>query len=136
MAKIQANILASEQDATYKDFLDTALITATGTADGNYSVTNNGDNNLEVGNWTYSLAMKQADGSTIYHLVNNDLLSNKGKTIVSSVVSPDYWYYETNALYNDINNFNGARKDHDVWAHVVHSKNTRTDVWDGQGVAM
>jgi hypothetical protein len=133
--KIQANILASEQDATYKEFLDTALITATGTADGNYSVTNNGNNNLEVGNWTYSLQpMKQADGSTIYHLVNNDLLSNKGKTIVSSVVSPDYWYYETNALYNDINNFNGARKDHDVWAHVVHSKNTRTDVWDGTGV--
>lgn len=133
--KIKANILASEQDATYKDFLDTALITATGTADGNYSVTNNGDNNLEVGNWTYSLQpMKQDDGSTIYHLVNNDLLSNKGKTIVSSVVSPDYWYYETNALYSDINNFNGARKDHDVWAHMVHSKNTRTNVWDGTGV--
>ena len=133
--KIQANILNKETDATYKEFLDTALITATGTADGNYSVTNNGDNNLEVGNWTYSLKpMKQADGSTIYHLVNNDLLSNKGKTIVSSVVSPDYWYYETSALYNDINNFNGGRKDYDVWAHVVHSKNTRTDVWDGKGV--
>ena len=133
--KIKANILASEQDATYKDFLDTALITATGTADGNYSVTNNGDNNLEVGNWTYSLQpMKQADGSTIYHLVNNDLLSNKGKTIVSSVVSPDYWYYETNALYSDINNFNGARKDHDVWAHMVHNKTTLSNFSDQSGV--
>ena len=132
--KIQANILASEQDATYKEFLDTALITATGDANGNYSVTNNGDNNLEVGNWTYSLQpMKQADGSTIYHLVNNDLLSNKGKTIVSSVVSPDYWYYETSALYNDINNFNGARKDHDVWAHMVHNKTTLSNFSDQNG---
>ena len=140
---IKANILASEADAAGQDFLESMdstntnpLIKVIGNNSSNYTVSNNGNNNLEVGNYTYSLqpyTYTDADGNkvTAYRLINNALLSNKGKTVVSSIVSPDYWYYETNALYTDINNFTNARKEHDVWAHFVHSKTTINDAWSG-----
>ena len=140
---IKANILASEVDAAGKDFLESKdpksanpLIKVLGTNNANFIVTNNGNNNLELGNFTYSLqpyVYTDANGNKVtgYWLVNNSLLSNKGTTVVRSIVSPDYWYYETNALYTDMNNFTNARKEHDVWAHAVHNKTTINDAWSG-----
>lgn len=132
---IKANIPASELNAAGTDYLEAStnpLITVTGTDTSNYTVSNNGTNRLEVGNWTYSLQKyTYTDGAGVqqtgYRLTNSSLLSNKGATVVSALVSPDYWYDETNALYSDLNNFTTARKDHDLWAHGVHSKLTVKD---------
>jgi outer membrane autotransporter protein len=125
---VTANIPAALVDSTYKDYLEsesTPLIQVTGSNSSNYTVDNNGDNKLELGNWTYKLVTyTMPDGSIGYRLANSNTMSNKGKTILGSLVSPDYWYYETNALYADLPNFTSARTDKDVWAHFVRNKVT------------
>ena len=142
--RIKANILDKEIDASKQAALENPanpLIAVADSDASNYIVTNNGNNRLEVGNWVYQLEKytytNPATGEPVkgYRLGNTNHLSNKGKTVVSSVISPDYWYYETNALYTDINDFNGARKDHDVWAHAVHNKVTLSESYSGMGAA-
>lgn len=129
---IKVNIPAGELAAiTGQAYLEddaNALVTVTETNSSNYTVNNNGDNRLEAGNWIYGLQASTTEtGATVYKLAKTGELSNKGATVVNSLVSPDYWYLETNALYSDLNNFDGARKDHDVWAHAVHNKQTIKD---------
>jgi outer membrane autotransporter protein len=125
---LTANIPAALMDTSYKDYLESdsaPLIKITGSNTSNYTIGNNGNNKLELGKWTYRLqSYTMTDGSTGYRLVNSELLSNKGKTAMNTRLSPDYWYYETNALYSDIDNFTSARTDKDVWAHAVHNKLT------------
>ena len=95
---IKANIPASELNAAGTDYLEAStnpLITVTGTDTSNYTVSNNGTNRLEVGNWTYSLQKyTYTDGAGVqqtgYRLTNSSLLSNKGATVVSALVSPDF----------------------------------------------
>jgi outer membrane autotransporter protein len=128
---LTANIPAALLNTSYKDYLeseDAPLIKVTGSNTSNYTIGNNGNNKLELGNWTYNLkSYTMADGSTGYRLVNSAQLSNKGKTAMNARLSPDYWYYETNALYSDIHNFTSARTDKDVWAHAVHNKLTMSN---------
>jgi outer membrane autotransporter protein len=128
---LTANIPAALLNTSYKDYLeseDAPLIKITGSNTSNYTISNNGNNKLELGNWTYNLkSYTMADGSTGYRLVNSAQLSNKGKTAMNAHLSPDYWYYETNALYSDIHNFTSARTDKDVWAHAVHNKLTMSN---------
>jgi outer membrane autotransporter protein len=125
---LTANIPAALLNTSYKAYLeseDAPLIKVTGSNTSNYTIGNNGNNKLELGNWTYKLVTyTMPDGSIGYRLANSNTMSNKGKTILGSLVSPDYWYYETNALYADLPNFTSARTDKDVWAHAVHNKLT------------
>jgi outer membrane autotransporter protein len=115
---------ASEAKTITEDNFKSPDFVIADNATATYSVGNNGANRLELGTIALKMApYTNADGKTAYHLVMADF-SNRVKAAGTSVIDPDIWYLETDALYEQIGSFDANRKEHDLWARAVHRKLT------------
>jgi len=101
---------------------------------------NQGYDTYELGSWKYVLdKVNNTDGSSGWYLVNDDL-SSLGYSVVDSIIVPDIWYLETNALYNrvigdelsrDETGGNGLR----TWAQLVYNKAEYENAVETKGAA-
>lgn len=85
---------------------------------------NDGDR-MEVG--MHSYVLEQEDDASGWYVARSSELSNKGKAVVGSVVTPDIWYTESEALYNAAGRRDAQHKQN-VWTQGTHSK------WGTHGV--
>lgn len=119
--------------AWYQARMDQALAITAPDSTAEFTLAN-GQNAYELGSWAYQLTSEtisqaEADklyggnyaGATGWHLQNFDL-SNQATAALSSVVSPDIWYLETNALYSNINQYDREKDNSNVWAQAMHGK--------------
>ncbi|MCQ2363444.1 MAG: autotransporter outer membrane beta-barrel domain-containing protein, partial [Acidaminococcaceae bacterium] len=92
----------------------------------------NGANKIDYGAFSYSVAFEEGWLTMLPDWKGTDVvLSAKGNAALSAVIDPETWYQDTEALFDNMDEFAADRAKQQIWAKYTNKKNTYDESFKG-----